>query len=353
MSARNQRKKALLREALQRCARTRTGSFALEAALVVPVFLVILLFLVSTILSVRAEMRLKTAADRTAAEIALLPPIIFSLIDEDQLQIPIAALFEKADKDSEAASEGEKGRAMAILPEFINPSELETIVNDAVFDLTSSVAFGRLVRARIRYWQERLGSFRLTTSPAVFLDWNLKDDQLYLEVYYELRTLTGNIPRHVTAFVPVWRPAQPEQSKPNGKSVWQLDNFSRGQKLREKYGGNLPGNYPVIARFENGEALAIKSMDLTKPSYDDPEQVIRKIAVQIEEVARFSGTAKPYGKDKVWIQSADIQTRRLLLVVPTDSDFGKYNYALTELTRQARSQGVAFEIVSFECSKAP
>ena len=326
---------------------SRKGSLALEAALTVPLFLVVLLTLVSAIISIQAEMRLKTAADRTAAEISLLPPIIFSLIDEESLNLPFAALFESSGQESGSGGSNAFSGALTGLAGFIGPSELEAIVTDAAFDLASSAAFGRLVSSRIEYWLNRQGASRLISSPAVFLDWHLQDDQLYLEVYYDIKTWGGIIPRQCTAFVPVWRPDQAKKEKTSGQSVWQLDNFSRGQKLRDQFGSNLPANYPVIARFASGEVLAIKSIDLTKATYEDPGQLYRKIAGQITEVALFSGTAKPFGKDRVWIRPEDIKTRRLLLVVPSDSDFGRFNQTFFSLTALAREQGVTFEITTF------
>ncbi len=363
----------------------RRGSFALEAALTVPVLLVILLFMVSMLLSVQAEMRLKTAVDRTAAEISLLPPVIFSLIDESEMKIPVSDLINKglsglgksgspaadaegggSGADSGADARGDTGSAdgtarkvagelssqmRAGILSIIQPDRLEALVNDAALDLASSVVFSGLVNARVRYWWERLGRSALLSSPSTWLDWNLKDDQLYLEVDYEVRTLLGRSRRQFMALVPVWRPQEPAKDKPDSESVWKLDNFTRGRKLRERFGGNLPANYPVIARFEAGEALSIKSMDLTRPTYADPQAVQERIMAQVNELAAFQGTAKPFGRDSVWVQADAITARRLLLVVPADSDFNRYARTFASVTRDAASMGVTFEIVSIDKAK--
>lgn len=327
----------------------KRGSFALEAALSVPVLLVTLLFLIAMLLSVEAEMRLKTAVDRTAAEIALLPPIIFSLIDENEMKLPVADLL----SGSEISPDSTSAQLRAGVLSIINPDKLEALVNDAALDLTSSILFSSLINARIRYWQDRLGKSSLLSAPSAWLDWNLADDQLYLEVDYEIRTLLGRSERQFTALVPIWRPQQPEaEEKKDSESIWQLDNFSRGQKLRSRFGGNLPASYPVIARFENGEVLAIKSMDLTRPTYSDPRAVFSRVSTQISELAAFAGTAKPFGRDSVWIQATDIQSRRLLLIVPVDSDLTRYGQTFAALTREAAAKGVTFEIVSYEKAKS-
>jgi len=330
---------------------SRRGSVALEAALTVPLFLLVLLFLVSAIQTSRAEIRLRTAADRTAAEIALLPPVVFSLIDEDSLRIPVTSLLDGLQTPDTDSGANTAFKASDALSWFIEPDELESVINDAALDLASSIAFGRLVSNRIRFWLARQGSLGVITAPSVFLDWNLADDQLFLNVYYQVRTLNGQRPRQLTAFVPIWRAADPKSEPDHGSTVWDMDNFARGRALRKKHGGNLPDNYPVIARFESGEALAIKSVDLNKPTYDDPNELFRKVSPQIEALAGFVGTATPFGKAQVMIRASDIRSKRLLLVIPADSDLGRFRAVMNDLNHLADQHGVTFEMVTYQKSR--
>lgn len=330
----------------------RSGFVALEAALTVPLFLVVLLFLVSAIQTTRAEVRLRVAADRTAAEIAMLPPIIFSLIEEESLGIPVSSLIDGLLNPEMDSGANASFKASTAISWFIDPDELESVINDTALDLASSIAFGRLVSNRIRYWLVRQGSLGVITEPSVFLDWNLDDDQLYLNVYYEVHTMNGRKPRQLTAFVPIWRAADPKSERDQDTTVWDMDNFARGKALRAKFGGNLPDNYPVIARFESGEALAIKSIDLNKPTYDDPSELFRKVSPQIEALADFAGNASPFGKNKVLIRASDIWRKRLLLVIPADSDLGRFRSVMNELNAFADKNGVAFEMVTYQKSRS-
>ncbi len=342
----------------------RKGSFALEAALAVPPLLLILLFLISMCLSVQAEMRLKTALDRTAAEISLLPPIIFSLIDESNINIPIADILNNSilaadsgadnsepDPDFTAAKQLRTG-----ILEVIQPDKLEALLNDAVLDLASSALLADIVEARINYWHRRLGIENKLDPPQVWLDWNLEADQLFLEADYEIRTLLGKTNRRAVAFIPIWRPADiktDSSAKDSGdeSSIWHLDNFSRGKKLRQQFGGNLPASYPVIARFEQGEALAIKSMDLTKPTYARPQAVELAINEQFARLTAFVGTPKPFGNSEIWIKPGDISARRLLLIVPADADLSRYTDTFTGLSRKAESLGLSFELIAYGKAK--
>lgn len=67
----------------------------------------------------------------------------------------------------------------------------------------------------------------------------------------------------------------------NEEDIWSLDNFTRGKKIREIFGANLPFNFPVIARFNSGTATMIKSMDITTKSYQNPEMVKRKLSFML------------------------------------------------------------------------
>lgn len=331
---------------------SRKGSFALEAALTVPLFLVVMLFLVSAVQTARAEVRLRIAADRTAAEIAMLPPIIFSLIEEESLWIPVSSLLEGLRNPEMDSGANASFKASTALSWFIDPDELESIVNDAALDLASSIAFGRLVSNRIRYWLSRQGVLGVITDPSVFLDWNLADDQLFLNVYYEVRTLNGRLPKQLTAFVPIWRTDDPKPEQEQGTTVWDMDNFARGRALRSKFGSNLPDNYPVIARFKDGEALAIKSVDLNKPTYDDPSELFRKVSPQIESLAGFVGTASPFGKTQVLIRASDIRIKRLLLVIPADSNLSRFRSVMNDLNALANQSGVDFEMITYQKSRS-
>ncbi len=334
------------------CLRGRRGAFTLEAALTVPICLAILIFLMSTLMAIQSEVRLKAAADKTAAEISLVLPVIFSLMDEENLAIPVASLLDRAGKILWDGENPLSGGMLSHVLDFLDPQELESIVNDAALDLTSSIALGNLVTARIHYWLERSGSARSVIEPSVFLDWDLDNDRLYLEIFYSLRILAGPVERRATAFVPVWRPTADRSVSEAGTSVWTMGNFARGQALRERFGGNLPASYPVIARFVDGEATSIKSVDLNKPTYDDPAALYGKIADQITTLSRFNGTEKPFGKDRVWITASQIRERRLLLVVPADSDLRRFREALASLNALARREGVVFETVTYQKSKS-
>ncbi len=118
-----------------------------------------------------------------------------------------------------------------------------------------------------------------------------------------------------------------------GVSVWSFDNFTRGKMIRDIFGGDLPYDYPVIASFKDGVALMIKSMDTTKPTYQNPDKLKQEVQGMIEKLRDFQGAPGA-------IEPAEIQTKKLLLVVPENTAPEQAN-VLFEVTGQ---QGVIHHI---------
>ncbi|NTV91328.1 MAG: hypothetical protein HGA22_13370, partial [Clostridiales bacterium] len=68
-------------------------------------------------------------------------------------------------------------------------------------------------------------------------------------------------------------PAEAVAGSVDKDGIWLLDNFTRGKKLREIFGGDLPPTFPVLSGFKDGTALMIKSMDITAGSYSNEREV--------------------------------------------------------------------------------
>lgn len=110
-----------------------------------------------------------------------------------------------------------------------------------------------------------------------------------------------------------------------GVSVWSFDNFTRGKMIRDIFGGDLPYDYPVIASFKDGVARMIKSMDTTKPTYQDSEKIKQEVQAMIEKLKDFQGVSGE-------IEPEAIKTKKLLLVIPENTAPEQAN-ALFEVTR--------------------
>ena len=127
-------------------------------------------------------------------------------------------------------------------------------------------------------------------------------------------------------------------------SVWAMNNFQRGKAIRAKFGGNLPDKYPVIACFDSGSAIMIKSMDLTTPFYQAAGNVESKINGYAKELAGFQG-AKRYG---IKIEECQIAGRSLKLVIPENEIKPEVEGALRRCVVKAAAIGVRLEIIRYQ-----
>lgn len=118
----------------------------------------------------------------------------------------------------------------------------------------------------------------------------------------------------------------------SGVSVWSFDNFTRGKILRDIFGGDLPYDYPTIASFKEGTALMIKSIDITKSTYESGKKLASEVRNMIEKLSAFHGTEGDSGVDpSLWISEGEIQTRKLLLVLPENPMSPVQSRALLEV----------------------
>lgn len=132
------------------------------------------------------------------------------------------------------------------------------------------------------------------------------------------------------------------------ESVWSLDNFKRGARIRTVFGANLPSSFPVIAAFKDGRAVMIKSMDLTAESYQNPVTVIETIDFYIKELSGYQGQEMPWGSKAIVIREADIRQRELLLVIPQNELSAETEQLLARYRTKAAASGVVFRLERYE-----
>ncbi len=124
------------------------------------------------------------------------------------------------------------------------------------------------------------------------------------------------------------------------EDIWSLSNFQRGLKIRRLFGANLPTSFPVIAKFANGKAVMIKSMDLTAASYQVENNAEKTLKGYLNELVKYKGQDKPWGSDNILIRERDINSRELLLVIPKNELSDANEKLLSDMEDIAASKGV-------------
>lgn len=145
----------------------------------------------------------------------------------------------------------------------------------------------------------------------------------------------------------------PTEAGENGDDVWTLGNFQRGDALRKQFGANLPGTFPVISSFDpkTGVAVMIKSMDLTASSYRSKDGVEKQLQQYIATLAAYKGQEEPWGQKGIVIPGSGIKEKQLLLVIPENPVGQGVEDALNECISSAAKRGVTLKIQRYGTKK--
>ncbi len=308
------------------------GTLSLEAALVFPVVIAVILLFVLAIQTVRDTIILGHALDQTAKEIALLLPL------EDIL---------------ESVADPEDWVKKAIPDQT-----LAKIALDGMSDLAPTLLASPFVLKRVSYWsrQAALGQHCFPPDGEMKLAFDLDRDRktCWLILSYRKTVPKGAPWQIIRSRVPIWNAhlfkdnndTSNEEDQEEKDSVWMLPNFVRGTTLRATFGGHLPHFYPVIAIWDGVEAVSIKSMDITAPTYQSYIVAEKKIIHHIQSLAAFEGVG-----DEGPLPG-EIQKRRLILIIPDNPVTWKTNEVLSGWQHTALSLGVTLDIREYGTSHA-
>ncbi len=127
-----------------------------------------------------------------------------------------------------------------------------------------------------------------------------------------------------------------------GGDIWGLPPMQRGKEIQNIFGReeSMPHNFPVIAKFANGKATSIKSINLTDDTYQKSSNVKYKVKGFINDLDQFKG-AKVRGFE---IKESQIISKELILVVPKDSMNSDIQTTIEWCKRYARSKGIDFVV---------
>lgn len=299
--------------------RDKQGSIVLELAIALPLFLIAAWFMISATLAHKQALILRHALDQTASELEVMIPLVEGAGNLTVGDAKMAAFMDK------------------LFPDDPN------ILQSAALDIASSELLQHFLNERIDHWV-RLGTEDLKLRlPAhdrsCLLLWQPDGKSLEIRLRHELTTPWTRHPQTVSALVPLWLTTPAHESEADDKdNIWSASNFQRGRYFRDLYGANLPFNTPVIAYYGNGKAMAIRSMDLTAPSYTDVAKGRQQVRYEINRLAKFTGCKVP-GQD-LRITPGMLHLKELLLVVPENTP-AAYDAAFwAALKTEAEAKGV-------------
>ena len=144
-----------------------------------------------------------------------------------------------------------------------------------------------------------------------------------------------------TASACVWAGEEGINNKDDETGIWNLGNISRGRKIRELQGANLPYFFPAIAIFQNGTATSIKSLNVDKAYYQDSSNLKKKLLLYIDKLEAFEG-----GKcSGITVESSTIYKKELRLIIPETDLHANQQQTIDECILIARSKGIYMNVI--------
>ncbi|WP_242835647.1 pilus assembly protein TadE [Ruminiclostridium josui] len=130
-------------------------------------------------------------------------------------------------------------------------------------------------------------------------------------------------------------------SEENEQCVWDLENIKRGREIRRLQGANLPFNFPVISKYDNGIATSIKSLNLDELYYHNTDNLQSKVKGYIKKLQEFNGGKR----GSVTIDGSQIYKKELILVVPETNITSAQLQTLNKCIDIAEENGIRLKIV--------
>jgi len=186
----------------------------------------------------------------------------------------------------------------------------------------------------------------------IYIEKNIYENQLYLTSKYVINTIFGDVDKKLTVPIRLW-----SKGDKSGKvldtsetSIWDKDNFERGQMLRRRFGGNLPFGFPVLSGYHNGNAMIIKSMDLNKKTWEYSINVFEELKYDVNELYNYAGTNGAWGKNDITINTWDIKNRYIKFIFPENINYDYYNGVFEEIKNYGNSLDIIVEIINYQNS---
>ncbi|MHB8963749.1 MAG: hypothetical protein ACYC5K_11415 [Saccharofermentanales bacterium] len=299
----------------------KRGAISLEITMVIPAVMVLLFAFIWQISTIRNEMIYKSIVMKESEKIALTGAAFEVLERNDKVQELTAEHGEIADIVAE--------ETYRIILEY-------NCLNHYRQFLVNKKRFTRVLIPEYSFTERELA-----------------DGVIYFTSVYSLHTPFGRRSKSFTIPLRTWHRGDSSGKIGTGKTenVWQMENFERGRLIRARFGGNLPMGYPVLSGYSSGNALVIKSMDLTKASWSDPLEVLLQLRSEMTDLILFEGTELPWGKDGIRIFSGDIRSRFFKLIIPENTEQSRYLLVFNELNGYCRANDVEFEISCYQKSE--
>ncbi len=312
----------------------KKGTVSLETAISFSIVLIFITGIISVTAFLRTDILMQRAVKQSCDDLAHFMP--FSIVAADSV-----STFTNALPDS-YSDDGTIERVGSVIAGIDNVTSGE--LRSACLNILLGSMFADDIASE---YYDYNGSYFFGPDD-IYVDFGIED--YYIEVYvcYSVNTIIGPIQREIISTIPFYGDFElflneSEASTQDSSSIWQENNFVRGQYFAERYGANLPHTFPTLNFYNSGQAGSIVSIDLNRPTYSNPAACVLRVTEQIDELARFDGADVMINGSRYVVYGDNIRQRTLIVVIPEDSPESSRT-AVYSMVTYATAVGVDLEV---------
>ncbi|MCR5528532.1 MAG: hypothetical protein K6F49_04855 [Saccharofermentans sp.] len=327
--------------------RSKRGSITIETAIAFTVTLCFITSVLTAVSLIRTDVLMQRAVSNTCEDFALLTPLSVTAADT------VSTLTNMLPDGT--SEEQDTDNATSLMVQRLSGFDIasDRSLTEAVFDLALSSHFEDDIAQK--YVEYNDGSeFFLPDTIDVDFDIDTHNGFIAVIVSYSVDTIVGPVTMHVTDGIPFYGDLElflngSEDTEESEEDVWGMNNLDRGQWFEEHYGSNLPHTFPVINDLQDGVATSYLSIDLNRPTNQSQERVERSVTEEIDSLASFNGADVNIGGTSYNISASDIDSRRLVIVIPSNSPEDGVRY-IEDLEDYAEANNVELVITTYGTS---
>ena len=327
--------------------RSKRGSITIETAIAFTVTLCFITSVLTAVSLIRTDVLMQRAVSNTCEDFALLTPLSVTAADT------VSTLTNMLPDGT--SEEQDTDNATSLMVQRLSGFDIasDRSLTEAVFDLALSSHFEDDIAQK--YVEYNDGSeFFLPDTIDVDFDIDTHNGFIAVIVSYSVDTIVGPVTMHVTDGIPFYGDLElflngSEDTEESEEDVWGMNNLDRGQWFEEHYGSNLPHTFPVINDLQDGVATSYLSIDLNRTTNQSQERVERSVTEEIDSLASFNGADVNIGGTSYNISASDIYSRRLVIVIPSNSPEDGVRY-IEDLEGYAEANNVELVITTYGTS---
>ena len=320
----------------------KKGNVIIEAAITFSITILFITYIINAIVLYRTDVLMQKAVTKSCNDFSLITPLTVPASDI------ISTAVNAAPESVAQAFSAPLQNAMSIMMGFDIASG--NYLTSSFLDVTLSKTFANDIYTEFIRFNDG-SDFMAPDKIDVKFRVDSRSCIIYVTVAYQVKGINGNYTHRIVSGIPFYGDMElflnaNEDDNSTDDDIWKLNNFERGSRFIEMYGGNMPATFPVINGWDGSTATAITSVNTLSSKYTSMDKFDKRIIEDIDELSGFNGANVNINGNNYVVNGKDIHQKVLVVVIPENSQEG-YKSRLQGLSEYAKSQNITLKVEQY------